>query len=171
MAAGCFTSSVWCLALRQQRPRARKDMDFGFRFACPSSCRMATTLEFGRVPPDVKRRPPSDLDVCDDAAWLARAMGRMTLGDIPTFREIYRRTSPKLFGICPSILTDRLEAEDALQEIYVLIWRCAALYEETRGAAMSWVIAIARIARSTVCAVLTAFSRRRSSTRIRSQIV
>ncbi|TPG39742.1 sigma-70 family RNA polymerase sigma factor [Sphingomonas koreensis] len=71
-------------------------------------------------------------------------MDRVTLGDIPTFREIFRRTSPKLFGICLSILTERSEAEDALQEIYVLIWRRAALYDETRGAAMSWMMTIAR---------------------------
>lgn len=79
-----------------------------------------------------------------DAAWLAKAMDRVTLGDLPTFKEVYQRTSAKLFGICLRILVERSEAEDALQETYVIIWRRAALYDETRGAAMTWMITIAR---------------------------
>ena len=71
-------------------------------------------------------------------------MDRVTLGDRPTFQEVYQRTSAKLFGICLRILVERSEAEDALQETYVLIWRRAALYDETRGAAMTWMITIAR---------------------------
>lgn len=71
-------------------------------------------------------------------------MDRVTLGDHPTFQEVYQRTSAKLFGICLRILVERSEAEDALQETYVIIWRRAALYDETRGAAMTWMITIAR---------------------------
>jgi DNA-directed RNA polymerase specialized sigma24 family protein len=64
-------------------------------------------------------------------------MDRVTLGDRATFQEVYQRTSTKLFGICLRILTERGEAEDALQETYVIIWRRAAMYDETRGAAMT----------------------------------
>ena len=71
-------------------------------------------------------------------------MDRVTLGDYSTFQEVYRRTSAKLFGICLRILAERSEAEDALQETYVIIWRRAALYDEARGAAMTWMVTIAR---------------------------
>ena len=99
--------------------------------------------------PERTRAVSNDLAVdhdstLDDAAWLARAMDRVTLGDRPTFQEVYQRTSAKLFGICLRILVERSEAEDALQETYVLIWRRAAQYDETRGAAMTWMITIAR---------------------------
>lgn len=79
-----------------------------------------------------------------DAAWLARAIDRVTLGDISTFQEVYRRTSAKLFGICLRTLVERAEAEDALKETYVIIWRRAAMFDETRGAAMTWMSTIAR---------------------------
>lgn len=71
-------------------------------------------------------------------------MDRVTLGDRATFQEVYQRTSTKLFGICLRILAERAEAEDALQETYVIIWRRAAMYDETRGAAMTWMMTIAR---------------------------
>lgn len=80
----------------------------------------------------------------DDAAWLARAMDRVTLGDLPSFQEVYQRTSAKLFGVCLRVLVERSEAEDALQETYVLIWRRASQYDETCGTVMTWMMTIAR---------------------------
>jgi len=57
---------------------------------------------------------------------------------------VYQRTSAKLFGVCLRILVRRSEAQDALQETYITIWRRAALYDQARGAAMHWMITIAR---------------------------
>jgi RNA polymerase sigma-70 factor (ECF subfamily) len=71
-------------------------------------------------------------------------MNRVAVGDHATFREVYQRTSAKLFGVCLRILVRRSEAQDALQETYITIWRRAALYDQARGAAMHWMITIAR---------------------------
>jgi len=54
---------------------------------------------------------------------IAGLLGRVSLGDRDAFAELYRQTSPKLFGICLRILGNRGEAEEALQEIYVKIWQ------------------------------------------------
>ena len=57
---------------------------------------------------------------------------------------IYDRTSAKLFGVCLRILGSRSEAEDALQEAYVNVWRNAAGYDAGRASPISWLAAIAR---------------------------
>lgn len=42
------------------------------------------------------------------------------------------------------MLRDRSEVEDALQDVYIRVWQRAAQFDPTRGAAMGWLIAIAR---------------------------
>ncbi|HEV7318739.1 MAG TPA: sigma-70 family RNA polymerase sigma factor [Ensifer sp.] len=75
---------------------------------------------------------------------IAGLLGRVSLGDREAFAELYRQTSPKLFGICLRILGNRGEAEEALQEIYVKIWQRAGRFSQGQAAAMSWLAAIAR---------------------------
>ena len=75
---------------------------------------------------------------------LADALRRVGMGDRAAFEEIYRRTSVKLFGVCLRILPGRQEAEEALQEAYVLVWRRAATFDEAKGSAMTWLITLTR---------------------------
>jgi RNA polymerase sigma factor (sigma-70 family) len=65
-------------------------------------------------------------------------------GDQRAFAELYRRTSPKLFGICLRLLRDRNDAEEVLQEIYVTVWRRASSFDPTRASAVPWLIALSR---------------------------
>lgn len=83
-------------------------------------------------------------EVAGTAADIAGLVSRVALGDRAAFSVLYERTSGKLFAICLRILKDRAEAEDALQEVYVRIWRRAGGYRDGRYSAMSWLIAIAR---------------------------
>ena len=55
---------------------------------------------------------------------------RGALKDRAAFDLLYRQTSAKLFGVCLRVLSDRAEAEEALQEVYVKIW--------------TWLVAVAR---------------------------
>jgi RNA polymerase sigma-70 factor, ECF subfamily len=71
-------------------------------------------------------------------------LSRVALGDRRAFEVLYQRTSAKLFGVCLRILRERAEAEEALQEAYVKIWRNAAQYSQARAAGISWMAAIAR---------------------------
>ncbi|MGF6253965.1 sigma-70 family RNA polymerase sigma factor [Ensifer sp. LBL] len=75
---------------------------------------------------------------------IAGLLGRISLGDRDAFSELYRQTSPKLFGICLRILANRSEAEEALQEIYVKIWQRAGRFAQGQASAASWLAAIAR---------------------------
>lgn len=75
---------------------------------------------------------------------LKAAMARLARGDRAALEEIYRATSVKLFGICYRILGDRKEAEDALQDVYINLWRRADRYDPARASPISWLAVFAR---------------------------
>lgn len=78
------------------------------------------------------------------AISLATALQNVASGDRAAFEEVYRRTSVKLFGVCLRILPVRHEAEEALQEAYLQVWRRAAAFDASRGTAMTWLITLTR---------------------------
>jgi len=80
----------------------------------------------------------------ESAETIESLLGRVVLRDRRAFGLLYQRTSAKLFGVCLRILNDRAEAEEALQEAYVKIWRNAGQYAPSKAAAISWMAAIAR---------------------------
>jgi RNA polymerase sigma factor (sigma-70 family) len=89
--------------------------------------------------------PLTDLTIRkSDSDILGEALGRVASGDRAAFEEVYRRTSAKLFGVCLRILPMRQEAEDALQEAYLSVWRRAGSFDGTRGRPMTWLITLAR---------------------------
>jgi RNA polymerase sigma-70 factor (ECF subfamily) len=75
---------------------------------------------------------------------LADLIARTALRDRAAFRDLHRRTSAKLFGVCLRILRSRAEAEEALQEIYVKIWQRADRYVPGDYSPISWLVAVAR---------------------------
>lgn len=79
-----------------------------------------------------------------DREALTRALLATAAGSESALGDVYRRTSAKLFGICLRILGDRAEAEDALQDIYVTIWKRAGGFDETRASPVTWLATIAR---------------------------
>lgn len=64
--------------------------------------------------------------------------------DRTAFARLYEVSSPKLFAVALRILRDRGEAEDALQEIFVKIWRRADRFSGQGTSPMGWLIAVAR---------------------------
>jgi RNA polymerase sigma-70 factor (ECF subfamily) len=75
---------------------------------------------------------------------IADLISKIALRDRKAFDTLYSHTSSKLFGVLCRLLTDRAEAEDALQEVYVRIWQKADRFATQDASAMSWVYAIAR---------------------------
>ena len=75
---------------------------------------------------------------------LSDALARAGRGSQSALAEIYEATSAKLFGICLRILHDRAEAEDALQEIYLNVWRKAGSFDAERASPITWLAALAR---------------------------
>lgn len=72
------------------------------------------------------------------------ALDRIALGDQAAFDRLYKATSAKLFGVCLHIVSERADAEDALQNVYVKVWRNAHRYQVNGLSPMTWLITIAR---------------------------
>lgn len=77
-------------------------------------------------------------------ARLADALVRAGRGERSAFEQVYRATSAKLFGVCLRIFPDRNEAEEALQDAYLTIWRKAGSFEAGRASPISWLVAVTR---------------------------
>ncbi len=75
---------------------------------------------------------------------LKTAMLRLSKGDSDALEAVYRLTRVKLFGICLRILHDRKEAEDALQDVYISLWRNASRYDASRASPIAWLATFAR---------------------------
>ena len=65
-------------------------------------------------------------------------------GDEEALAAIYDRYRLILFGLMLRILNDRPEAEDALQETFVQVWRRARDFDPARGRVFTWLVTIAR---------------------------
>lgn len=79
-------------------------------------------------------------DVADIESYIAKC----ALGDRSAFSALYTATSAKLFGVCLRVLGNQAEAEDALQDVFVKIWRNADRYQVNGLSPMTWLITIAR---------------------------
>lgn len=77
-------------------------------------------------------------------AALAEALVATGERDRSAFRQVYRLTSAKLFGVCIRICGDRQAAEDVLHEVYLTVWKRAAGYEPGRASPITWLATIAR---------------------------
>jgi RNA polymerase sigma factor (sigma-70 family) len=75
---------------------------------------------------------------------LVPLMTRIAAGDRGALRHLYEASSAKLFGVAVRILSDREEAEDVLQEVYVTVWRRADRYDAGKAGVMTWLSTIAR---------------------------
>ncbi len=71
-------------------------------------------------------------------------LARVATRDRSAFERLYRSTSSTLFAICLRVLPNRTEAEDVLQEVYVLVWNKAPQFDAGRASALAWLASIAR---------------------------
>src|ERR1700691_2802151 len=79
-----------------------------------------------------------------NALSLEAQLAQVAMGDRAAFDALYRGTANRLFGICVRVLTERSEAEDALQDVFTTVWRKAAQFDATRATATAWLAMIAR---------------------------
>jgi RNA polymerase sigma factor (sigma-70 family) len=84
------------------------------------------------------------MDLDANRKLIAAALTRVAVGDRNALQTVYRLTSAKLFAVCLRILGEPAEAEDAVQEVYMTVWRKAAQFDTGLSSPMTWLIAIAR---------------------------
>lgn len=71
-------------------------------------------------------------------------LGRCGNGDSAALRTLYDLVAPQLFSVLLRILHRADLAEDALQDVFLSIWRNATTFDARRGHPMAWMIGIAR---------------------------
>ena len=69
---------------------------------------------------------------------------RIVARDEAAVAELYDRHCRLLFGLILRIIRDRSEAEEILQEVFVLVWTRAETYNVSLGPPAAWLVRIAR---------------------------
>lgn len=64
--------------------------------------------------------------------------------DEAALAQLYDRYRVILFGLLMRILSNREEAEDVLQEVFLQVWRKAEDFDENRGRPFTWLVTLAR---------------------------
>jgi RNA polymerase sigma-70 factor (ECF subfamily) len=75
-----------------------------------------------------------------DADLLARVADH----DRVAFELLYDRYVRSIYGLALRRLRNRVDAEDAVQEVFAAVWRSAGSYRRERGAAGGWLYTVAR---------------------------
>ena len=83
---------------------------------------------------------PHDRERALDALLLER----IAAGDEPAFAQLYDRFAPGLFSLALKIMGSEAEAQDAVQDTFMHIWRKAATYNRGRSRAFSWAVMVLR---------------------------
>jgi RNA polymerase sigma-70 factor (ECF subfamily) len=84
-------------------------------------------------------------------------------GSAEAFEILYDRHSAAAFSLAYRIMGRRNEAEDAIQDAFLAIWRAGARYDVTRGSVRTWILGI--VHKRTIDAIRrsSVHSRRRAS--------
>jgi len=79
-------------------------------------------------------------DTPADIALLERIVAR----DERAVGDLYDGHHRRLFGLILRILRDRGEAEEVLQEVFVLVWTRAETYDVALGSPAAWLVRVSR---------------------------
>ena len=86
----------------------------------------------------------TDVQNLDDTRTDIALLDRIVARDEQAVAELYDRHHRLLFGLILRILRDRSEAEEVLQEVFVLVWTRAQTYDAALGSPAAWLVRIAR---------------------------
>ena len=82
----------------------------------------------------------SQAETSGDIALIERIVAR----DEAAVAALYDRHCRLLFGLILRIIRDRSEAEEILQEVFVLVWTRAETYNVSLGPPAAWLVRVAR---------------------------
>jgi len=71
-------------------------------------------------------------------------LAQIARGDQRAFGLLYDRLSSPLYSLAVRMLGDSSEAQDALQEVFLQIWRRAAAYDAEQSSVFSWAVLMTR---------------------------
>lgn len=78
------------------------------------------------------------------SSHLAQLLREVAVQNGDSLKRLYEQTSAKLYGICLRLLREEGDAQDVLQDVYLVVWRKAGLFDESRASPITWLATIAR---------------------------
>ena len=97
-----------------------------------------------RYNPTVLAPGPSVTPHANDARADIALLDRIVARDERAVADLYDRHNRLLYGLILRILRDRSEAEEVLQEVFVLVWTRAETYNVALGSPAAWLVRVAR---------------------------
>lgn len=89
--------------------------------------------------------PPTTTTVSDEHIERDTALlQRIARKDTAAFHEFHRLHSGLLFATVAQVLNDQHDAEDILQDVLLMVWQKAHLYEPRKGKPLTWITTLAR---------------------------
>lgn len=79
-----------------------------------------------------------------DPAQDRQCLERIQQGDTRALGELYDRYTPLLYPVVMKILRSSADADDALQEAWLQVWKRASTYDPRRGSVAAWLLTVAR---------------------------
>ncbi|HTM57758.1 MAG TPA: sigma-70 family RNA polymerase sigma factor [Candidatus Udaeobacter sp.] len=73
-----------------------------------------------------------------------RCLLRLEAGDAQALAELYDRYTPLLYPVARRILRSTADAEDALQDVWLQVWKRSATYDPRRGSVAAWLLTVTR---------------------------
>lgn len=73
-----------------------------------------------------------------------QCLQRAQAGDTRSLAELYDRYTPLLYPLALRILRSPADAEDAVQEAWIQVWKRAAAYDPKRGTVAAWLLTVVR---------------------------
>jgi RNA polymerase sigma-70 factor (ECF subfamily) len=73
-----------------------------------------------------------------------RLLRACAAGDADALEALYELVAPRLFGLLLRMLRRQALAEEALQDVFLSVWRGAGQYQPGRGSALAWLTSLAR---------------------------
>jgi RNA polymerase sigma-70 factor, ECF subfamily len=73
-----------------------------------------------------------------------QCLQRAQAGDTRSLAELYDRYTPLLYPLALRILRSPADAEDAVQEAWIQVWKRAASYDPKRGTVAAWLLTVVR---------------------------
>lgn len=92
-------------------------------------------------------QPVPESDTLEPAAAsreLVPLLSGIAGGDRSALAALYERTSAKLYGICIRVLPSEDDAQEVLQDVFLTVWRKAALYDPAKASPITWLAVMAR---------------------------
>ena len=84
---------------------------------------------------------PSSRSRSDEDAWGAALVVRVADGDTRALEELYDRYARPAYSLARRVTGDPTFAEEAVQEVFLAVWRQPERFQAARGGFASWLLA------------------------------